>query len=121
MNWGLGVDLANVPSVFIPYGCSHTVPHEKIRCTIPEGIGRSLDWKVVVDKQPSVRPTTSYGKPEIYFITHVSNTTNAKQSGISIVNAHTSGGEEIRIVGKNFGAYIEYLEGVWYGCKGALT
>ena len=109
------------PSVFIPYGCSHTVPHKKIRCTIPEGIGRSLDWKVVVDKQPSVRPTTSYGKPEIYFITHVSNTTNAKQSGISIVNAHTSGGEEIRIVGKNFGAYIEYLEGVWYGCKGALT
>ena len=45
MNWGYGVDLTNAPSVFIPYGCSHTVPHKRSDAPYQKVLGVPLIGK----------------------------------------------------------------------------
>ena len=61
-------------------------------------------WKLFVDGQQSVQPTTAYGPPEIYKIWPETNRgTGAVSNGNSTSDASSIGGDIIHIQGKNFG------------------
>ena len=45
--------------------CEVYKDHILIRCNTSDGAGTSLGWRVVVDGQMSVQPTTSYAPPVI--------------------------------------------------------
>lgn len=105
---------------FTASGCVHHIPHKAIRCIVPEGAGANIAWKLFIDGQESVQPTTAYGPPEIFKIYPEKNRgTGSQEVGNSTINAVTGGGDIIHIIGKNFGSNIKYLESMMYGCNGA--
>jgi hypothetical protein len=106
---------------FVATGCKHEIPHRAIRCIVPEGAGSNIAWKLFVDEQESVQPTTAYGPPEILQIkpSLSDRGTGARSLGNSTVDVVTGGGDVIHIIGRNFGANIAYLESLTYGCSGS--
>ena len=51
--------------VFSARGCSVTKDHEEMTCAMAPGAGGQLSWTVVVGRQKSVVPRTSYASPAI--------------------------------------------------------
>ena len=119
--WTLGPAENDRLTKFVPRlgDCVHSVPHERIRCLVPAGVGRKIKWDISVDGQQSVQPTTAYGKPRIFSVEpNVSVSEGLRATNNGVGEAHPAGGETVRIRGENFGSKIEYLGGVWYGCNG---
>ena len=109
-------------TTFQALNCNTYIPHKSIRCVVPEGAGANIAWKLFVDGQQSVQPTTAYGPPEIYKIWPETNRgTGAVSNGNSTSDASSIGGDIIHIQGKNFGGSIKYLESMTYGCGGSSS
>ena len=85
--------------------CTVLVAHTEIMCTTNEGRGKDHRWTIWVGygriSLPSVS-TTSYGRPVI------------EQINLFSPSLDTRGGENIEIIGKNFGTSAS----AWYGCIG---
>ena len=48
---------------FVARNCTIVVPHTTLECLTPPGVGIGLGFSVVVDKQESSAPRTSYNPP----------------------------------------------------------
>ncbi len=83
--------------VFRAANCSVTVDHFMITCTMPQGVGSSLQWFVVVDGLLSSVPHSSYRPPLVYNVT-------------SAGSLSTLGGDALYISGYNFGPVIGAVE-----------
>ena len=69
--------------------CNVTKDHVAITCKTTSGAGAGMNWRVSVDGQPSVQPSTAYGHPVI--------------TGISgPVALDTDGAQVVVITGRNF-------------------
>ena len=69
--------------------CSVTKDHVAITCQTTAGAGAGMNWRVSVDGQPSVQPSTAYGHPVITGI-----------SGPAALD--TDGAQVVVITGRNF-------------------
>ena len=115
---GLPEELLN----FVAKDCRNmpSNPHNVILCIVPSGVGRGVQWTMTIDEQDSVQPSTGYNKPIVHRV-YPDNSLDRQQAeavGNNIVNASTEGNEWVFIEGENFGAHIEYLTKVAYGCSG---
>lgn len=87
--------------------CSMIREHEEIQCVLNEGAGMEHTWLVTVDGQKSTAQTTAYRRPSISRI--------QTPQGLNATEMSTDGGELVRIVGKNFGPRVDYLQAISYG------
>ena len=92
---------------FEAVNCDVSLDHTEISCLMDEGAGADHFWVVTIDGQKSKSPTTYYAEPVILDIT-----------GDGAVDALTEGGEEVHIIGENFGPYQSFIESVTYGPSG---
>ena len=79
--------------------CVIQKPHTELRCYMAPGAGLQMTWRVVVDGQSSVYPTSAYAPPQVHGFSI--DTTSVLQSTTSELNSH--GGQSIIIHGQNFG------------------
>ena len=100
-----GVNRAEV-DVFNATNCIVVESHQKIKCDIAHGAGKSHLWKLRIAQQDSLSPTSSYHPPQILSIT-----------GPGAENGATNGGDVVFINGLNFGPYT-YGAKVSYGVTG---
>ena len=89
--------------------------HIKLRCPMTAGAGRQMTWRLVVDGQASVYPTSAYGIPMISAFTIDS--TSILSSRIDSLNSH--GGQKIVIHGQNFGPRTDFISRVTFGPFGS--
>jgi hypothetical protein len=95
----------NGPS-FTATNCRVTIDNTQITCDTVAGAGAGLAWAVRVDGQQSTTARTSYAVPVITQITG---------AGANI-DASTDGGEEVVLLGDDFGPTGQgFLESVVYG------
>jgi hypothetical protein len=73
--------------------CGITIDHAEITCLTVAGAGTNLRWRVTIAGQDSEFPTTTYAEPVIYGF----------RSSVATMNGNSAGGEDIVIVGNNFG------------------
>ena len=96
--------------------------HTALNCTTTEGAGLGLKWRVTIDGQASVTPTTEYAPPSIAKVAPLG-------IGVDVDELLSDGGQVVHILGDDFGPareYLEatfgegtrYLEGVTYGPSG---
>jgi len=85
--------------------CTIETPHEKLVCPMAPGAGMQMTWRLVVDGQSSVYPTSAYGRPIVSGFSIDS--TSILQSSIGGLNSH--GGQKIIIHGQNFGPKLGAL------------
>ena len=71
--------------------CVLQTPHTELRCLMAPGAGLQMKWKIVVDAQSSVYPTSAYGPPEITGFSM--DPTSVLRSSVSELNSH--GGQKI--------------------------
>ena len=102
--------------------CVVHVDHTALMCTTTEGAGLGLKWRVTIDGQASVTPTTEYAPPSIAKVAPLG-------IGVDVDELLSDGGQVVHILGDDFGPareYLEatfgegtrYLEGVTYGPSG---
>ena len=102
--------------------CHVSADHEEITCLTAQGAGLELKWRVVVDGQASVTPTTEYAPPDI-------NATTSSAPGVDVDALLSDGGQAVTLLGDDFGppqSYLDaefgpgvtYLESVTYGPTG---
>jgi len=91
---------------FTATGCVLDLPHDRLNCTTVTGASKGLIWKVFIDGQESVSPSTAYGQPEITGF-----------SGVGSVDAETDGGQSVTIYGRYLSTQ-EHLGRVTYGPSG---
>lgn len=56
-------------SVPISSGCTMLIPHERVQCLVPPGVGPGITWQVIVEGLASpvlLNQSSSYGPPIIY-------------------------------------------------------
>ena len=87
--------------------CTMISQHEKLRCEMSPGAGKSRTGYSLLDIKRSVYPSTAYGLPEVRNVTTASGSQIMKQEG----------GEWIYIDGTNFGP-VGYTVTVTYGKAG---
>jgi hypothetical protein len=98
--------------------CKVTVDHTQIECLTAPGVGQSQQWKVSIDDQWSSIRTTKYRAPEVYEIeTYTKHCEGQNEDGSDVCpkvspaaakDLHTDGGEEVVVIGDNFGPSDEY-------------
>ncbi|RYY34490.1 hypothetical protein EON62_03260, partial [archaeon] len=85
--------------LYQPTSCMIKTPHRAITCTMPPGAGNDLAWTLVVDSQRNTAPTTSYGVPTVSSVELQA----PADSTTPVTMASTDGGDEVVIMGTNFG------------------
>lgn len=79
-------------TVFAAADCEILVPHVNIRCLTAPGVGKNLEWTVMIDGQNSSVPVTAYAEPVVRDIVaeHLS-------------DLSANGGDDVWLVGDHFG------------------
>ncbi|KAH8073986.1 calcium ion binding protein [Aureococcus anophagefferens] len=93
-------------------GCVVALDHEALECNTTAAVGMNHQWKVIIDGQHSTTPSTKTQPPSVDAIVIVGNESVAAVAAVG-------GGEVVRILGANFGAEQDKVEGVSYGPSGA--
>ena len=86
--------------------CTVTEKDTEVKCRLAQGAGHSHEWSVIVGKQPSRTPTSSYGLPVLDTI-----------QGVGSIESKTIGGQIVTLHGNNFGPYVDGSK-VTYGKDG---
>ncbi|KAH8045315.1 calcium ion binding protein [Aureococcus anophagefferens] len=92
-------------------GCVVALDHEALECNTTAAVGMNHQWKVIIDGQHSTTPSTKTQPPSVGAIVIVGKASRRV--------AAVSGGEVVLILGANFGAEQDKVEGVSYGPSGA--
>jgi hypothetical protein len=103
--------------------CRVLVDHRKILCRTAQGVGKDLQWRVSIDNQESILSTTNYGAPQLKEIQGITTMFTAEDTRMdSNVYANTDGGDEVTLLGSNFGPpqlQDKIFVAVTYGPTGA--
>jgi len=91
---------------FVASNCVLDLPHDRLNCTTVVGASRNLIWKIIIDGQESVSPTTAYGQPII-----------TSFSGVGAIDANTDGGQLVTLHGRYLSVQ-QHLGLVTYGPSG---
>ncbi len=106
--------LTDTEFVIDPATCDIIVPHLKIKCPLIPGAGFDISWRVVVDRQASVYPTSAYGRPVVTGFSVADS--SVLTTPIDALNTH--GGQTIVIHGQNFGPRTDFIDKITYGPNG---
>ncbi|KAH8055115.1 calcium ion binding protein [Aureococcus anophagefferens] len=95
-------------------GCVVALDHEALECNTTAAVGMNHQWKVIIDGQHSTTPSTKTQPPSVDAIVIVGNESVAAVAAVG-------GGEVVRILGANFGAEQDKVEGVTSEPGGVLS